>query len=127
MTTTNRTGPPSASESETIAPMAVQKNLVIVGATGMVGGNALRYALDHPTVETCDDHRAEKGRYLASRFSISPNGATCWRSLMIATGAPRPLSPAKSQSNIGTTLSATPPSATPCKQTPRHLNMHCGG
>ncbi len=28
-----------------------QKRLVIVGATGMVGGYALRYALDHPGVE----------------------------------------------------------------------------
>jgi len=28
-----------------------QKRLVIVGATGMVGGYALRYALDHPAVE----------------------------------------------------------------------------
>src|SRR6267378_2141876 len=27
-----------------------QKRLVIVGATGMVGGYALRYALDHPAV-----------------------------------------------------------------------------
>src|SRR5690242_12259486 len=27
------------------------KRLVIVGATGMVGGYALRYALDHPAVE----------------------------------------------------------------------------
>ena len=27
-----------------------QKRLVIVGATGMVGGYALRYALDHPGV-----------------------------------------------------------------------------
>jgi uncharacterized protein YbjT (DUF2867 family) len=27
-----------------------QARLVIVGATGMVGGYALRYALDHPTV-----------------------------------------------------------------------------
>ena len=42
-----------------------------------------------------------------------PNGATCWRSLMIATVAPRPSSPARSPSNIGTKLSATPPSATP--------------
>jgi uncharacterized protein YbjT (DUF2867 family) len=50
MTATNRTGPPSAAESETKAPTAVQKNLVIVGATGMVGGYALRYALDHPAV-----------------------------------------------------------------------------
>jgi uncharacterized protein YbjT (DUF2867 family) len=31
-------------------PAAVQKRLVIVGATGMVGGYALRYALDHPAV-----------------------------------------------------------------------------
>ena len=31
-------------------PAASQKRLVIVGATGMVGGYALRYALDHPTV-----------------------------------------------------------------------------
>jgi uncharacterized protein YbjT (DUF2867 family) len=31
-------------------PMASQKRLVIVGATGMVGGYALRYALDHPSV-----------------------------------------------------------------------------
>ena len=29
---------------------ALQKRLVIVGATGMVGGYALRYALDHPAV-----------------------------------------------------------------------------
>ena len=31
-------------------PPAGQKRLVIVGATGMVGGYALRYALDHPAV-----------------------------------------------------------------------------
>lgn len=30
--------------------LAGQKHLVIVGATGMVGGYALRYALDHPLV-----------------------------------------------------------------------------
>jgi hypothetical protein len=50
MAMTSRTGPLSASESKTNAPTAVQKNLVIVGATGMVGGYALRYALDHPAV-----------------------------------------------------------------------------
>src|SRR6266849_142236 len=32
------------------APAAGQKRLVLVGATGMVGGHALRYALDHPAV-----------------------------------------------------------------------------
>ena len=31
-------------------PVAGQERLVIVGATGMVGGYALRYALDHPAV-----------------------------------------------------------------------------
>jgi Semialdehyde dehydrogenase, NAD binding domain len=30
---------------------AGQTRLVVVGATGMVGGYALRYALDHPSVE----------------------------------------------------------------------------
>jgi uncharacterized protein YbjT (DUF2867 family) len=32
------------------APSAGKRRLVIVGATGMVGGYALRYALDHPAV-----------------------------------------------------------------------------
>jgi uncharacterized protein YbjT (DUF2867 family) len=32
-------------------PAADKQRLVIVGATGMVGGYALRYALDHPAVE----------------------------------------------------------------------------
>src|SRR5260370_40327538 len=31
-------------------PVVMAKRLVIVGATGMVGGYALRYALDHPDV-----------------------------------------------------------------------------
>ena len=33
-------------------PTADQKSLVIVGATGMVGGYALRYALEHPYVKS---------------------------------------------------------------------------
>jgi uncharacterized protein YbjT (DUF2867 family) len=33
-------------------PTAAQKRLVIVGATGMVGGYALRYALDNPAVRS---------------------------------------------------------------------------
>jgi uncharacterized protein YbjT (DUF2867 family) len=33
-------------------PPASQKRLAIVGATGMVGGYALRYALDHPAVKS---------------------------------------------------------------------------
>jgi hypothetical protein len=50
MTMTSRVGSISASESEINARTAGQKNLVIVGATGMVGGYALRYALAHPAV-----------------------------------------------------------------------------
>jgi uncharacterized protein YbjT (DUF2867 family) len=33
-------------------PSAGKKRLVIVGATGMVGGYALRYALEHPAIES---------------------------------------------------------------------------
>jgi uncharacterized protein YbjT (DUF2867 family) len=33
-----------------IVPTAAQKRIAIVGATGMVGGYALRYALEHPAV-----------------------------------------------------------------------------
>jgi len=33
------------------APVLPQKRLVIVGATGMVGGYALHYALDHPAID----------------------------------------------------------------------------
>jgi len=47
MTATNKVDS-SASMS---APTAGQKRLVIVGATGMVGGCALRYALDNSAVE----------------------------------------------------------------------------
>jgi len=50
MTATNRGDPLSASASDTNAATDAQKNLVIVGATGMVGGYALRYALEHPAV-----------------------------------------------------------------------------
>jgi uncharacterized protein YbjT (DUF2867 family) len=46
MTATNQV----ASRASTTVPAAGQKRLVIVGATGMVGGYALRYALDHPPV-----------------------------------------------------------------------------
>jgi len=47
MTATNKVDS-SASMS---VPTAGQKRLVIVGATGMVGGCALRYALDNSAVE----------------------------------------------------------------------------
>jgi uncharacterized protein YbjT (DUF2867 family) len=40
------------SRSSMTVPMAGQKRLVIVGATGMVGGYALRHALDNPDVRS---------------------------------------------------------------------------
>ena len=39
-------------ERVVMIPTEAQKRLVIVGATGMVGGYALRCALDHPAVGT---------------------------------------------------------------------------
>src|SRR5437879_13403192 len=45
--------------------------------------------------------------------SIRRDGVICWSSLMIATVALRPSSPARFLSNIGTMSSATPPWATP--------------
>jgi uncharacterized protein YbjT (DUF2867 family) len=48
MTATNKV----ASGASMNVPTVGQKRLVIVGATGMVGGYALRYALDHPAVGT---------------------------------------------------------------------------
>jgi uncharacterized protein YbjT (DUF2867 family) len=50
MTMTSQAGSICASESEINVRTAGQKNLVIVGATGMVGGYALRYALEHSAV-----------------------------------------------------------------------------
>jgi uncharacterized protein YbjT (DUF2867 family) len=46
MTTNNQI----SSAASLTAPMAGQNRLVIVGATGMVGGYSLRYALGHPSV-----------------------------------------------------------------------------
>jgi uncharacterized protein YbjT (DUF2867 family) len=46
MTTTNQAGPATGSATGS----ASQKRLLIVGATGMVGGYALRYALENPAV-----------------------------------------------------------------------------
>jgi hypothetical protein len=48
MTTTNK---PSSSVSMT-SQRAGQKPVVMVGATGMVGGYALRYTLDNPVVKS---------------------------------------------------------------------------
>jgi uncharacterized protein YbjT (DUF2867 family) len=48
MTATNKV----VSGASMSVPTVGQKRLVVVGATGMVGGYALRYALDHPAVGT---------------------------------------------------------------------------
>jgi uncharacterized protein YbjT (DUF2867 family) len=48
MTAINKVG----SVSPTSAPTAVRKHVVIVGATGMVGGYALRYVLENSAVGT---------------------------------------------------------------------------
>ena len=48
MTMTNQ----AVSGASTAVPAVGQKRLVIVGATGMVGGYALRFALDNPAVKS---------------------------------------------------------------------------
>jgi uncharacterized protein YbjT (DUF2867 family) len=48
MTTTNQ----ASLDASVTGPMVAQKSLVIVGATGMVGGYALRYALDNSEVKS---------------------------------------------------------------------------
>ena len=44
-----------------------QKHLVIVGATGMVGGYALRYGLDHPAVRSRDGTKTRANSASTSR------------------------------------------------------------
>jgi uncharacterized protein YbjT (DUF2867 family) len=51
MTTANQMSSMSASGPSMNVPTVGQKRLVIVGATGMVGGYALRYAIENPAVE----------------------------------------------------------------------------
>jgi hypothetical protein len=51
MTTKNQAGSISASESEINVRMAGQKNLVIVGATGMVGGTRFGTPLSTPRLD----------------------------------------------------------------------------
>ena len=50
MTTTNQVSSMSGSGPLMTVPTVGQKRLVIVGATGMVGGYALRDALENPAV-----------------------------------------------------------------------------
>jgi len=94
------------------------ENLLITGATGL-GKSWIACALGH---KACRDNRSvqyhrvprlfealalARGAFNSSssttggcRFSIRPNGATFWSSLMIAMVAPQPSSPAKSPWNI---------------------------
>ena len=48
MTATNKVGSGASMSVSSVG----QKRLVIVGATGMVGGYAVRYALDNPAVKS---------------------------------------------------------------------------
>jgi uncharacterized protein YbjT (DUF2867 family) len=50
MTASKHAAPMNASEAGRNVPTVGQKNFAIVGATGMVGGCALHYVLDHPSV-----------------------------------------------------------------------------
>jgi len=61
---------------------AGQKRLVVVGATGMVGGYALRCALDHPAV----------GRVTASAAGSLASRTQSWQRFCIETSRTAPLS-----------------------------------
>jgi len=49
-----------------MTPMS-QKRLLLVGATGMVGGYALRYALEKRRSWNCYCYRAPEARYFTSK------------------------------------------------------------
>jgi uncharacterized protein YbjT (DUF2867 family) len=57
----------------------VRKRIVIVGATGMVGGYALRYALDHPAVDgvTAIGRKPTGVRHPKLEEVLHPNFADC--------------------------------------------------
>jgi hypothetical protein len=62
MTTTNKVGSGASMSVSSVG----QKRLVIVGATGMVGGYAVRFALDSPAVKSSRMHfRAKTRRCIA--------------------------------------------------------------
>ena len=75
MTTTNR---PSSDVSIT-SQKAGQKRLVMVGATGMVGGYALRYALDNPAVKSVTSIGRKKlgVKHPKLKEVVHPNFADC--------------------------------------------------
>jgi hypothetical protein len=50
-----------------------QKRVVIVGATGMVGGHALRYALGPSRCRECDRYWAQEARCLARQVERGPS------------------------------------------------------
>jgi len=53
-------------------PAVGRKRLVVVGATGMVGGYALRYALDHPVVERATAIRHRRLGHIAFQAGRGP-------------------------------------------------------
>ena len=60
-------------------PAAGRKHLVLVGATGMVGGYALQYALEHPAVEcvTAIGRRALGISHAKLKEVLHPNFGNC--------------------------------------------------
>ena len=50
-----------------------QKRVVIVGATGMVGGHALRYALGPSRRRECDRYWAQEARCLERQVERGPS------------------------------------------------------
>src|SRR5580658_4761241 len=64
------------------------KRLVIVGATGMVGGQALRYALEHPEVECVTSIGRRKTGLSNPRLSevLHPDFADCSALAPVLTG-----------------------------------------
>jgi hypothetical protein len=61
------------------APTSGRRHLVLVGATGMVGGYALRYALEHPAVErvTAIGRRTLGISHPKLKEVLHPNFADC--------------------------------------------------
>src|ERR1700674_4154368 len=82
------------------------ENLLITGATGL-GKSWIACGLGH---KACRDNRSVQYHRVPRLFEAL---ALARGALIDGMVAPRPSFPARSPSNIGTTLSATPPSATP--------------
>ena len=70
------------------SPAVGQSRIVIVGASGMVGGYALRYALDHPVVRTVRAIGRKKLGIVHAKLKevLHQNFADCSALLDVLTG-----------------------------------------